>query len=68
MSWGQEHQPANPAVWGPPKLVAAPATTSVTDVRCAGSRAGKACNALLAELVTSPWRIRCPKCHHVNAG
>ncbi len=35
---------------------------------CAGpaaERGGKP--ALIAELVSSPWRIQCPRCKHINA-
>ena len=31
-----------------------------TDVRCG------ACSKLLAEMTARPWRIRCPRCSHVN--
>jgi len=24
------------------------------------------CNKLLAELLSSPWRVVCPRCHAVN--
>lgn len=37
---------------------------TVTDVR---PRCGnKDCNALLAEVVSRPWRIRCRKCKSLN--
>ena len=26
------------------------------------------CGKLLAEIVARPWRIKCPRCNHVNDG
>jgi ribosomal protein S27AE len=31
-----------------------------TSVRCGN------CGKLLAELVTAPWRVRCPRCKEIN--
>lgn len=34
--------------------------------RCEGDHRGKQCGRLLAEVVSRPWQITCPRCGHTN--
>jgi phage FluMu protein Com len=49
----------------------APGPQEDVQPRCVGQRpddASKACGKLLAEWVTRPWAIRCPRCKALNSG
>ena len=43
-----------------PKPVRPPSTVTDRRPRCSN------CRKLLAEMVTRPWVLRCPRCKHVN--
>ena len=42
------------------RLVPEQERSTRTSVRCGN------CGKLLAEMITSPWRIRCPRCKEIN--
>jgi len=46
--------------WAEHRLVAEGKRRTRTKVRCAG------CGRLLAEMVTAPWRLKCPRCKAMN--